>query len=173
MNLENIKAMIRNIPNFPKAGIQFKDITPILSEPKAFHYLIEAFAEFAKQHQVTAILAPESRGFIFGSALAYHLGVKFIPARKAGKLPYKTFQVEYELEYGTALLQMHQDALAKDDQVLIIDDLVATAGTIHACIDLVHSANSQIACIASLISLTEFKEQQNFNNIPYLNLIEF
>lgn len=173
MNLDNIKTMIRNIPDFPKVGIQFKDITPILSNPEAFHYVIDSFAEFAKKQQATAILAPESRGFMFGCALAYHLNIKFIPARKAGKLPFKTYQVEYDLEYGTATLEMHQDALESSDKVLIIDDLVATAGTIHACVELVKCAKAQVTGIASLISLTEFKDQQDFNNIPYLNLIEF
>nr|NKE38393.1 adenine phosphoribosyltransferase [Spiroplasma platyhelix PALS-1] len=170
--MDSIKAMIRNIPDFPKPGIQFKDITPVLSDPEAFHYLIETFAEFAKKQQVTAILAPESRGFMLGSALAFHLDVKFIPARKAGKLPFKTFQVEYKLEYGTAVLEMHQDALVPTDRVLIIDDLIATAGTIHACIELVQCAKAQVAGIASLISLSEFKDHQNFNDVPYLNLIE-
>lgn len=173
MNLENIKTLIRNIPDFPKAGIQFKDITPVLNNPEAFHFLIDTFAEFAKKNQVTAIVAPESRGFIFGCALAYALNVKFIPARKQGKLPAKTFQVEYKLEYGTAVLEMHQDALAATDRVLIIDDLIATAGTIHACIELVKCAKAQIVGIASLISLTEFKSHQDFGAIPCLNLIEF
>lgn len=173
MNLEKIKKMIRNVPDFPKSGIQFKDITPILNEPKAFHYLIEIFANFAKKYKITAILSPESRGFIFGSALAYYLNVKFVPARKAGKLPYKTYQVSYELEYGTAVLEIHQDALTKNDKVLIIDDLIATTGTIHACINLVEYSSAQVVAIASLISLAEFKEQQNFDNIAYLNLIEF
>ncbi|MGL5268461.1 MAG: adenine phosphoribosyltransferase [Spiroplasma sp.] len=173
MNLKNIKAMIRNVPNFPKPGVEFKDITPILSEPKAFHCLIEIFAVFAKKNQVTAILAPESRGFIFGSALAYYLNLKFIPARKVGKLPYKTYKVEYHLEYGTTAIEIHQDALEQNDRVLIIDDLIATSGTIRACIDLIKFTQAKIAGIATLISLVQFKEQQNFADIPYLNLIEF
>lgn len=173
MNIDSIKQLIRNVPDFPKAGIQFKDITPILSNPEAFHFVIEKFADFAKQQQATVILAPESRGFIFGVALAYHLQLKFVPARKKGKLPAKTYQVEYDLEYGTAMLEMHQDALAKDDRVLIIDDLIATAGTIHACVDLVKQASAQVVGIAALISLSEFKAHQNFGAIPHLNLIEF
>lgn len=173
MNLNSIKTMIRNVPDFPKPGIQFKDITPVLSDPGAFHFLIDTFAEFAKKHQATAILAPESRGFMLGAALAYQLNVKFVPARKQGKLPAKTYQVEYKLEYGTATLEMHQDALEAADRVLIIDDLVATAGTIHACVELVKCAQAQVVGIASLIALTEFKDHQNFNEIPYLNLIEF
>lgn len=173
MNLENIKGLIRNIPDFPQSGVQFKDITPILANPEAFHYLIETFAKFAQEYQTTAILAPESRGFLFGCALAYHLNVKFIPARKKGKLPAKTYQVAYQLEYGTATLEIHQDSIVRSDKVLIIDDLIATAGTIHACVELVKCAQGQVAGIASLISLSEFKDHQNFNNIPYLNLIEF
>lgn len=174
MNLEYIKAIIRNIPDFPKQSVQFKDITPILNNPKAFHYIIELFADFARKNQVTAILAPESRGFIFGSALAYHLNLKFVPARKAGKLPYKTYKVNYDLEYGTTTLEIHQDAFMQDDRILIIDDLVATSGTMHACIELVKFTQAKIVGIASLISLSEFKNQQIFaKNYPYLNLIEF
>lgn len=173
MNIEEIKAMIRNIPDFPNSGIQFKDITPILNNANAFHYLIDTFALFAKKYQVTAILGPESRGFILGAALAYDLNVKFVPARKAGKLPYKTYKVEYELEYGMGSLEIHQDALTENDRVLIVDDLIATAGTIHAAIDLVKKTKAQVVAITTLISLTEFKEQQKFNNIPLLNLIEF
>lgn len=173
MNIDSIKQLIRSVPDFPKPGIQFKDITPILSNPEAFHFVIEKFAEFAKQQQATVILAPESRGFIFGVALAYHLNIKFVPARKKGKLPAKTYQIEYDLEYGTAILEMHQDALAKDDRVLIIDDLIATAGTIHACVDLVKQANAQVVGIATLISLSEFKAHQNFGAISHMNLIEF
>lgn len=173
MNIETLKKLIRNIPDFPNPGIQFKDITPILNNAEAFHFLINTFAEFAKKYQVTAILGPESRGFIFGAALAYNLNIKFVPARKAGKLPYKTYKVNYQLEYGSGSLEIHQDALNHHDRVLIIDDLIATAGTIHAAINLVKQSQAQVVAIASLISLTEFKEQQNFNNIPLLNLIEF
>lgn len=173
MNLDSIKSMIRNVPNFPKQGIQFKDITPILSNPQAFNFVIDKFAEFSKKNQITAIVAPESRGFIFGAPLAYHLGIKFIPARKVGKLPYKTYKIDYELEYGTASLEIHQDSLEPTDRVLILDDLVATAGTIHGCIELIKFTKAQISGIASLIKLLAFKADQNFGDIPYLNLIEF
>lgn len=173
MPLENLKKIIRNIPDFPKPGIQFKDITPILSDPAAFRYIINSFSAFAKQHNVTAILAPEARGFIFAAAIAYNLGIKFVPARKPNKLPYKTYQVSYDLEYGNNILEIHQDGLLAKDRVLIIDDLIATSGTINACIDLVKKSQAKIACIATLISLTEFKNQQKFDNIPFLSLIDF
>lgn len=174
MNLEEVKAIIRNIPNFPEAGVQFKDITPILNDPNVFHYLIDLFADFAKENQVTAILAPESRGFIFGSALAYHLNLKFVPARKVGKLPYKTYKINYKMEYGTTSLEIHQDAFDQNDRILIIDDLVATGGTIDACIELIKFTKAKIVAVTSLIALSEFKNQQNFaKSFPYLNLIEF
>lgn len=173
MNLDILKKMIRNVPNFPKSGIQFKDITPILASSEAFSFVIKTFADLVKKYKITAIVAPEARGFIFGSALAYVLKVKFVPIRKSGKLPYKTYHVEYELEYGTDKLEIHQDALTKSDKVLIIDDLIATSGTIHACLELVKLSKAQVVCIATLIALKEFQEQQNFGNIPFHNLIEF
>lgn len=173
MNLENLKKLVRNIPDFPQPGIQFKDITPILSNPEAFKYIIDTFSDFAKKHQVTAIIAPEARGFIFAAPMAYRLGIKFIPARKPKKLPFETYQVTYDLEYGSNALEIHQDALTDNDNVLIIDDLIATAGTINACVNLVKKTKAKIACIATLISLTEFENQHKFNNIPFLSLIDF
>lgn len=173
MNLDQIKKIIRNVPNFPKQGIQFKDITPVLANPEAFTFVIKAFADFVKKYKITAIAAPEARGFIFGSALAYALKLKFVPIRKSGKLPYKTYHVEYQLEYGTDKLEIHQDALVKTDKVLIIDDLIATSGTIHACVKLIQLTKAQVACIAVLISLREFKDQQDFGSIPFHSLIEY
>ncbi|MDQ7983270.1 MAG: adenine phosphoribosyltransferase [Spiroplasma sp.] len=173
MNLDKIKKMIRNVPDFPKSGIQFKDITPILVDPEAFSFVIKAFADLIKKYQITAIVAPEARGFIFGSALAYALKLKFVPVRKIGKLPYKTYQVEYQLEYGTDKLEIHQDALTTSDRALIIDDLIATSGTIHACIALIKLTKAQIACITTLIALKEFHDQQDFGSIPFHSLIEF
>ncbi|MCL6428647.1 Adenine phosphoribosyltransferase [Spiroplasma sp. JKS002669] len=173
MNLDTIKKMIRNVPNFPKSGIQFKDITPVLANPEAFSFVIKTFADLVKKDQITAIAAPEARGFIFGSALALALKVKFVPIRKSGKLPAKTYHVEYQLEYGTDKLEIHQDALTKNDRVLIIDDLIATSGTIHACIELVQLSQAQVAAIATLITLKEFEDQQKFGKIPFHSLIEF
>lgn len=173
MNLEQIKKLIRNVPDFPKPGIQFKDITPILANPEAFTFVIKSFADLVKKYKITAIAAPEARGFILGSALAYALKIKFVPVRKSGKLPFKTYNVEYELEYGSSKLEIHQDALTKADQVLIIDDLVATSGTIHACVELVELSHAKVACIATLITLKEFEEQQDFGQIPFHSLIEF
>lgn len=173
MNLETIKKMIRNVPNFPKSGIQFKDITPILANPEAFAFVIKTFTDMVKKEQITAIAAPEARGFIFGSALALALKVKFVPIRKPGKLPYKTYHVEYQLEYGTDKLEIHQDALTKNDKVLLIDDLIATSGTIHACLALIKQTQAQVTAIAALITLKEFHDQQDFDKIPVHSLIEF
>lgn len=173
MNNQTIKKLIRNISDFPKKDIQFKDITPILNNPESFSYVIKTFSDFAKKNNVTAILGPEARGFIFGSAVAFHLNLKFVPARKPNKLPYKTFKTSYDLEYGSNSLEIHQDALEENDRVMIIDDLVATSGTVNACIDLISQTKAQVVCIAALISLSEFEQHHKFNNLPFLKLVSF
>lgn len=173
MTKESLKKIIANIPDFPIKGIQFKDINPILNNPEAFQSVINYFADFIKSCGATAILAPEARGFIFGAAVAYKLGIKLILARKKGKLPSKTYEVTYDLEYGTTTLQMHQDALLKKDRVVVIDDLIATSGTINACLNLIKQANSQVVGIAVLISLSEFANKYHFDNIPLLEIIQF
>lgn len=173
MTKEQLKNIITNIPDFPIKGIQFKDINPILSNPEAFQTAINIFVDFIKKYKTTAILAPEARGFIFGAAIAYKLGIKLILARKKGKLPGKTYQVNYDLEYGTTTLEIQQNVLSTKDKVVIIDDLIATSGTINACLDLIKQSNAQPVAIATLISLAEFANNHNFDNIPLLEIIQF
>jgi len=173
MTKTQLKNIIRNIPDFPIKGIQFKDITPLLTNAAAFQSTINIFCDFIKKLNATAILAPEARGFIFGSAIAYQLGLKFVPARKKGKLPFKTYTINYDLEYNTTTLQIHQDALTLEDKVVIVDDLIATAGTINACINLINQSSAQVVGIATLISLSEFSDSHHFNNIPLLAIITF
>lgn len=173
MTKTSLKKIIINVPDFPRKGIQFKDISPILCNPDAFQTTINIFAEFISNLKVSAIIAPEARGFIFGAAVAYKLGIKLILARKSGKLPAKTYDVKYDLEYGTTNLHIHQDALSKADKVVIIDDLIATAGTINAGINLVHQSGAQVVGIAALISLSEFASKHDFGNIPLLAIIKF
>lgn len=173
MTKESLKKNIINIPDFPIKGIQFKDINPILSNQEAFQSVINIFVDFIKKYKATAILAPEARGFIFGAAIAYKLGIKLILARKKGKLPGKTYEVSYYLEYGTTTLEIQQNALSEKDTVVVIDDLIATSGTINACLNLINQSNAQTVAIATLISLSEFADKHHFNNIPLLEIIEF
>ncbi|WP_353305739.1 adenine phosphoribosyltransferase [Spiroplasma ixodetis] len=172
MTKESLKKNIINISDFSIKGIQFKDINPILSNPEAFQSVIN-FVDFIKKCGATAILAPEARGFIFGAAIAYKLGIKLVLARKKGKLPGKTYKVTYYLEYGTAILEMQQNVLSTKDKVVIIDDLIATSGTINACLNLIKQSNAQSVGIATLISLSEFANKHHFDNIPLLEIIKF
>ncbi|MBI4508649.1 MAG: adenine phosphoribosyltransferase [Deltaproteobacteria bacterium] len=146
--LQRVKSLIRDIPDFPKPGIVFKDITPLLSNGKAFGEVIGLMAELGKKHAPDCVVAVESRGFIFGAALAAHMGVGFVPVRKPGKLPYRTSRVEYALEYGTDSLEIHSDALGKGARALVVDDVLATGGTAAATIRLVEQQGAiALACL--------------------------
>jgi adenine phosphoribosyltransferase len=149
----NLRNYIRDIPNYPKEGIVFFDITPILSNPEAFRYAIDSLAEKFKDCGATKIVAAEARGFIFGAPLAYKMGIGFIPIRKPGKLPYKSRSVTYDLEYGTDTLCMHEDALEKGEKVLVIDDLLATGGTTDGMLKLVNQAGGDIVDCGFVIQL--------------------
>lgn len=154
MNLATeIKNAIRDVPNFPKEGIMFKDITPILQQPALCEKITEAIAASAAAHKVDAVLGIESRGFLFGMTVARLLNVPFIPIRKAGKLPYTTIREEYDLEYGSAVIEMHSDALPKGARVMIHDDLLATGGTAVAACKLVEKAGGAVVCFSFLVSL--------------------
>jgi len=153
MNESELKACIRNIPDFPKPGIMFRDITPLLADPKAFQAVIDLFAEKYKDAGITAIVAAEARGFIFAAPLALKLGVRFIPVRKPGKLPFETQAFHYELEYGSDSLEIHVDGIEPGQNVLLVDDLLATGGTIQACCNLVEQCGANVAGCAFLIEL--------------------
>lgn len=144
---------IRDIPDWPKEGVMFKDITPLLASPDAFKACIDTLADAYANAGVTKVMGAEARGFIFGGALAYRLGAGFVPARKPGKLPWNTTAVTYELEYGTDSLEMHEDAIGPDDVVLIVDDVLATGGTAGAKADLVLANGAKVAGFAFLIEL--------------------
>lgn len=171
--MEDIKRAIRDIPDFPKKGIIFKDITPVLKDPILFKKVIDSFAEHYKDKGVTAVAAIESRGFIFGSALALKLAVPFIPIRKKGKLPYKTVSATYALEYGTDTIEMHKDAINADDNVLIFDDLAATGGTAKATIELVEKLGAKVAGIAFVIELSFLNPRQKLAGYDFFSLIQF
>jgi adenine phosphoribosyltransferase len=149
----DVRAAIRDIPDFPKPGVLFKDITPMLADPQLFSGVIEWFAAPWRGERIDRVVGMESRGFIFGGALATTLGAGFAPARKKGKLPYETVGVDYALEYGAAVLEMHVDAIRPGDRVLVCDDLLATGGTAAATVDLVRKLGGDVVGTAFVIEL--------------------
>jgi adenine phosphoribosyltransferase len=153
-SLERLKKLIRPIPDFPKPGILFRDITPLLSDPAGLALAIELMANPYRGKHIDLVVGAESRGFIFGTAVACALSAGFGVVRKPGKLPHTKIAMTYDLEYGTDTLEMHADAILKDQRVLIVDDLLATGGTMKACMDLVTQLGGHIAGIAVLIELT-------------------
>lgn len=167
----DLRKYIRDVLDF-KPGITFFDITPLLAEPAAFRYVIDALAERYKDSGATKIVAAEARGFLFGAPLAYKLNIGFIPVRKPGKLPYKTTSVTYDLEYGTDSLQMHVDAVKPGDRVLIIDDLLATGGTTGGMIQLVKNAGGTVAGIGFLLELGFLDGSSKLDGIPHEYLLK-
>ena len=153
MSIEKIKQAVRDIPDFPKLGIVFKDITPVLHDPELFAQTIKIFAEKYRGTPITRIAGIDARGFIFGAALAYELGLGFIPIRKKGKLPHDAYEVSYDLEYGTSTIEMHTDAVEEGDRVLIVDDLLATGGTARAAADLIEKSGGTVEALAFLVEL--------------------
>jgi len=149
----HLRDRIRDVPDFPKPGIVFKDITPLLVDPRAFDEAVGALAAYARRRDVELVVSAEARGFIFGGALARELGVGFVPARKPGKLPRETISVQFQLEYGLDELQLHADALAHGTRVLIHDDVLATGGTAKAKIDLVEQLGGTVAGCAFVVEL--------------------
>jgi adenine phosphoribosyltransferase len=170
---QDLRHFIRDIPDFPKQGILFKDITTLLNNPEAFRKAIDLLWKQYKDKKIDYVVAIESRGFIFGGALAYKLQAGFIPVRKKGKLPAKTKSVTYELEYGTDTLEIHADALPEGSNVLIIDDLLATGGTAQAVAKLVKSFKARIVGIAFLIDLTFLKGKEKLQGLPVYSIIEY
>ncbi len=164
---------VRAIPDFPKPGILFRDITPLLADPKAFHMVIDAFVEQFIGLRVDAVVAIDSRGFIFGAPLASRLNTSFVPARKPGKLPADTMRVEYALEYGRAALELHRDALAPDASVIVIDDLLATGGTAAATGELVQLAGARVLAYAFVIELEGLGGRAKLDPTPVVSLIQY
>lgn len=167
----DLRNYIRDVLDF-KPGITFFDITPLLAEPAAFRYAIDALAERYKDSGANKIVAAEARGFLFGAPLAYKMNIGFIPVRKPGKLPYKTNSVTYELEYGTDSLQMHVDAVKPGDNILIIDDLLATGGTTGGMIQLVQNSGGNVAGIGFLIELGFLDGASKLAGIPHEYLLK-
>ncbi|XOV94742.1 MAG: adenine phosphoribosyltransferase [Bacteroidota bacterium] len=155
-----LKEAIRDVPDFPQPGILFKDITPILANPELSLQVSKAFYEYWKNKNINTLVGIESRGFIYGLQLAQQLGIPFIPVRKAGKLPYKTVRHAYDLEYGSAEIEMHEDAIKPGNKVLIHDDLLATGGTAQAAAELVKKMGGKVAGYSFLIELTFLNGKQ-------------
>lgn len=168
-----IERAIRNIPDFPKAGIQFKDITPVLADARLFAGSIDLMTQDYKPGMVDAVVGIDARGFIFAAAAAMKLNAGFVPIRKKGKLPYKTHEQEYELEYGTATVAVHIDALKPGSRVLLLDDLLATGGTAAAAAALVQKLGAQILEISFLIELGFLAGRKKLQNYPVRSLVVF
>ena len=170
---ETLKATIRDIPDFPKPGILFKDITPVLSDAALMHRIVDHFAEAFADAGVTAVVGMESRGFIFGAPLAMKLGCAFVPARKPGKLPYESVGVDYALEYGTARLEMHTDAVGNGDRVLVVDDLLATGGTAAATNALILGLGAAIVANCFVIELDFLDGREALGDILVKSIVHF
>ena len=169
----DLKSVIRDIPDFPKKGIVFKDITTLLKDAQAFRQAVEDLCAPYRDNKIDTIVGVESRGFIFGGAMAVALGVGFVPARKPGKLPAETLKEEYALEYGTDAVEMHRDAIQEGMRVLVVDDLLATGGTAAATIRLVQNLGGRIVGVAFLIELNFLKGREKLGDIPIHVLIDF
>ncbi|MCL1467918.1 adenine phosphoribosyltransferase [Argonema galeatum] len=171
----DLKSLIRNIPDFPKPGILFRDITTLLRSSDGLRYTIDTFTQKCKDTfpAVDYVVGMESRGFIVGAPLAYQLGAGFIPVRKPGKLPAEVYSIEYELEYGTDRLEVHKDALQPDCRILIVDDLIATGGTAAATAKLVQQAGCDLVGFGFIIELRDLDGRRHLPDLPIVTLIEY
>ena len=170
---DDLRALIREVPDFPKPGILFYDITTLLKDPEAFRSVIDHMAEQVKDTQIDIVVGMESRGFIFSAPLAYQLNAGFVPVRKLGKLPAETLEVEYELEYGTATLEIHRDAITQGQKVLIVDDLLATGGTVMGTIELIRRLGGDIAGLSFMVELTGLHGRDQLDEFEIHTLLTY
>lgn len=171
--MDDLKKLIRDVPDFPKKGIIFKDITPLLQDPKGLRKTVEAISDYYKDKKIDIVVGAEARGFIIAPIIAFNLGAGFVPIRKPGKLPYEKIRMSYILEYGTDTLEMHKDAIKKGQNVLMVDDLLATGGTMAACCKLVQSVGGNIAGCAFLIELLFLKGKDALKGHDVFSLIQY
>ncbi len=171
--LVDLSARVRDIPDFPKKGVLFRDIMPLLQDPAALHQAVDSLVEYGKDKHVDLVMGAEARGFLLGAAVAYGLGAGFVCARKPGKLPYKTVSAEYALEYGTDRLEVHADAIKPGQNVLVHDDLLATGGTAAAKIELVEKLGGKVVGIAFLIELAALKGREKLEGYDVFSLITY
>ena len=169
----NLKQYVRSIPNFPKPGIMFRDITPMLKSAAAMKDVIRRLALPFRDAGVTTVLAAEARGFVFGAPLAMELDAAFVPVRKPGKLPFETHRFSYDLEYGSDALEIHCDAISSGDRVLLVDDLLATGGTIEACLKLAQRQNAEVIGAAFVIELAFLKGRDRLKSLPVNSVISY
>jgi len=172
-NKTNLAEYIRDIPDFPKKGIIFKDITTLLNDPWAFKKAVDQMVRKFKSSKIDQVVGIESRGFIFGAVIAYKLGAGFVPVRKKGKLPGKTKSVTYDLEYGTDTLEIHKDAMTPKSRVLIVDDLLATGGTVKGVAKLVKSLKARVVGVVFLVELTFLKGRDKIKGLPVEVLVKY
>jgi len=169
----NLKDKIRTVPNWPIEGVMFRDITTLLQDPEAARFAYDELYNRYKDMDVDKIVAIDARGFIFGAVLAYKLNIGLVPIRKKGKLPYNTISAEYTLEYGENIVEMHEDALEKGNKVIIVDDLIATGGTIAAATQLVEKLGGEIIECAFIVELPDLKGREKIKGYPLFALTEF
>jgi adenine phosphoribosyltransferase len=171
--LSYVRNLVRDVPDFPTPGILFRDITPLLADPKAFHIVLDAITERFMGEHIDAVVGIESRGFIFGGALAARLNASFVPVRKPGKLPHRTDKVSYSLEYGESELEMHRDSLSEGASVLVVDDLLATGGTAAAAGELVYRQGAHVAAYAFVIELASLSGRERLTPTPVISIVRY
>lgn len=169
----NLKDYVRPVADFPKPGIMFRDITPILKSPQVLEAVIERMAEPWRDQQITSVMAAEARGFVFGAPLALKLGAGFVPVRKPGKLPWATHRFQYDLEYGSDALEVHQDAVGPGERVLLVDDLLATGGTVEACQRLAEQQQASVVGAAFVIELAFLNARSRLSPLSITSLISY
>ncbi|MBS3126496.1 adenine phosphoribosyltransferase [Candidatus Woesearchaeota archaeon] len=169
----DLKGKIRTVPHWPIKGVMFRDITTLLQDPEAFKHACDELYDRYKDEKIDVVVGIESRGFIFGAVLAYKLGVSFVPIRKKGKLPHKTISEEYTLEYGKNTIEIHEDAIKKGERVLLVDDLLATAGTSAAAIRLIEKLGGKIVEATFLIDLPDLKGREKLKGYKVFSLMSF
>src|SRR3989338_5190351 len=169
----DIKSKIRTIPHWPKQGVMFKDITTLLQDPAAFRYSIRRMLDYCEGMQIDAVASAESRGFIFGAVLAHEMHAGFVPLRKPGKLPHKTIRQEFETEYSTDAFEIHEDAIEPGDKVLIVDDLLATGGTVEAAVKLIEKLGGSVEGISFLIELSFLNGREKIKDYDVFSLINY
>jgi adenine phosphoribosyltransferase len=168
-----IRSKIRSINDYPKKGIVFRDITPLIKDDKAFRQCIDQMAELLDGKKIDYIVGIEARGFVFGSALAYKLNKGFIPVRKKGKLPYKVISRDYDLEYGSATLEIHEDAIERGSSIVIVDDLLATGGTARAVAELIEQIGAKVAAMEFLVELMDLKGKEKLSNYDVISVLKY
>ena len=173
MDIEHIKKSIRNVPDFPKIGIQYKDITPLLKNHIIFDEVIDIFYNRYKDKNINAVIGIESRGFIFGAPLSLRLNCSFVPARKKGKLPFNNISAEYDLEYGKDSIEIHEDSINAGDNIIIIDDVIATGGTAGAVVELITKLNGNIIELGFLIELSSLIDKKNIRKNEYYSIVKY